>query len=109
MICLSNSDSILVSPEEEKAVAARIRAARITVHGISTLDSNPFLKGLCNDSGGTFHRIATVEDVLAAFRKILISLISRYEIEFPSTTSEATQLTLRIHSKSGYGEATIPL
>jgi hypothetical protein len=89
-------------------LAIRSVAARVTVHGIVAPECKDpgSLEKLCHATGGGFHRIASNDEIPDVLERMYRFLLSSYEISYRSVNYEPCELTLQIHSRKGFGEAT---
>lgn len=112
MICVSSASSLPVSVDDvfdNVKAAARARAGKVAIHAIVPPDGAGalFFEALCRDTGGGFYRISHPDEIPGVLQRIHVSLLDRYEISFSRTNPEVQDLTVRICSQRGYGEATI--
>ena len=95
--------------DELKASADRARRGEVAVHAIVPPDcaGTLFFEALCRDTGGGFYPISGPDEIPAILQRIQVSLFDRYEISFSRTNPEVQDLTVRICSPRGYGEAKV--
>ena len=107
MICVSSAAG--GGFDELKASADRARRGKVAVHAIVPPDcaGTLFFEALCRDTGGGFYPISGPDEIPAVLQRIRVSLLDRYEISFSRTNPEAQDLTVRICSPRGYGEAKV--
>lgn len=113
MICVSSASSLPISSDDvfddAKAAATRARRGKVSIHAIVPPDGagTLFFEALCRDTGGGFYRISHPDEIPAVLQRIRVSLLDRYEISFTRTNREVQNLTVRICSPRGYGEAKV--
>jgi hypothetical protein len=88
-------------------LAIRSVAARVAVHCIVTPECKDpgSLEKLCHATGGGFHRVTSNDEIPDVLQRIYRFLLSNYEISYRSVNDKPGELSLQIHSRKGYGEA----
>ena len=113
LICMTSASSVPASAgdvfDDLKAAATRARRGKVAIHAIVPANGAGarFFEALCRDTGGGFYPISHTDEIPAILQRIQVSLFDRYEISFSRTNPEAQDLTVRICSPRGYGEAEI--
>jgi len=82
-------------------------ASRTSIQVIST-SANPALREFCRRVDGRFHCTEDRSGIEEAISLAYLSLLARYEIRYQSAT-DATNLKLRVHTPTGWGETVTDL
>jgi hypothetical protein len=103
---------IFSNTEEAKSAGSGLISATLTSRALVQVVSsvpNPALEDFCRRVRGNFQLAATNEEIAPLVGQAYVNLLARYDISYQPACPEASNLKIRVHAPSGWGESVVPI
>jgi len=109
ILCIYDDCLSFVTADEFRNTVVQARKMNIFIDAIGPAQgaAASFFEALCRDTGGVLYRVSGHDEIPSALERVRLSAVNHYEVSFQRTNPDAHDVTVRLWSPRGCGEATI--